>query len=115
MYRFLLYRAIGLLFVLLSVTFITFILGYWGMHVGTGDPIRAMMGTHFDKMTYARLSHEYGLDLPWWQQYFNFIANLLHGTFGLSFNYPERQAWDVVQGGLPFSAELGLEILGVTL
>jgi len=115
MYRFLLYRAIGLLFVLLSVTFITFIFGYWGAHVGTGDPIKSMMGTHFDQQSYLRLQHEYGLDLPWWQQYFNFVGNLLHGTFGLSFNYPERQAWDVVKGALPYSAELGLEILALTL
>jgi len=109
--RFLLTRAIGLVFVLLCVTFITFILGYFA----PGDPIRVMMGTHFDPALYANLKHSYGLDLPWWQQYINFVLNALHGTFGLSYHYQGRQAWDVLSTGLPFSIELGLESFTVTL
>ena len=111
MLRFLLTRVMGLVFVLLCVTFITFILGYFA----PGDPIRAMMGTHFDPLVYAQLKHEYGLDLPWWQQYINFVLNALHGTFGLSFHYQGREAWDVLKTGLPFSIELGLESFSVTL
>ncbi|HEV2662273.1 MAG TPA: hypothetical protein VGU68_16820, partial [Ktedonobacteraceae bacterium] len=42
-YRFLVSRAIGLLFVLLCVTFLTFICGYFA----PGDPIRVIMGQHF--------------------------------------------------------------------
>ena len=111
MLRFLLTRAIGLIFVLLCVTFITFILGYFA----PGDPIRVMMGEHLDPTLYANLKHLYGLDLPWWQQYLNFILNMLHGTFGLSFHYQGRAAWDVLSTGLPFSIELGLESFAVTL
>lgn len=111
MLRFLLSRAIGLVFVLLCVTFITFILGYFA----PGDPIRVMMGDHFNPALYAALRHTYGLDLPWWQQYLNFVANVLHGTFGLSFHYQGREAWDVLKEGLPFSVELGLESFAVTL
>lgn len=111
MIRFLLTRAIGLVFVLLCVTFITFILGYFA----PGDPIRVMMGTHFDPVLYANLKHEYGLDVPWWQQYINFVLNALHGTFGLSYHYQGRQAWNVLNTGLPFSIELGLESFAVTL
>jgi ABC-type dipeptide/oligopeptide/nickel transport system permease component len=109
--RFLLTRAIGLVFVLLCVTFITFILGYFA----PGDPIRVMMGSHFDPTLYAQLKHLYGLDLPWWQQYINFVLNVLHGTFGLSYHYEGREAWDVLKEGLPFSIELGLESFAVTL
>jgi ABC-type dipeptide/oligopeptide/nickel transport system permease component len=111
MYRFLLARVMGLIFVLFSVTFLTFIFGYFA----PGDPIRLMMGTHFDPVLYQSLRHEYGLDVPWWQQYFNFVANALHGTFGLSFHYQEREAWDVLKVGLPYSIELGLEAFAVTL
>jgi ABC-type dipeptide/oligopeptide/nickel transport system permease component len=109
--RFLLTRAIGLVFVLLCVTFITFILGYFA----PGDPIRVMMGDHFDPALYAGLKHQYGLDLPWWQQYLNFVLNVLHGSFGLSYHYQGRAAWDVLSTGLPFSIELGLESFAVTL
>lgn len=111
MLRFLVSRAIGLVFVLLCVTFITFILGYFA----PGDPIRVMMGEHFDPVLYASLRHTYGLDLPWWLQYLNFVSNALHGTFGLSFHYQGREAWDVLKDGLPFSIELGLESFAVTL
>jgi len=108
-YRFLVSRAIGLLFVLLSVTFLTFICGYFA----PGDPIRVIMGQHFILSVYIQLKHEYGFDLPWWQQYYNFVANALHGTFGYSFQYPGSTAWDVLKQGLPYSIELGLEVLFV--
>lgn len=40
MYRFLLTRAIALVFVLVGIAFITFIMGYFA----PGDPIRSLMG-----------------------------------------------------------------------
>lgn len=63
MLQFLIKRFVGLLFVLLAVTFITFILGY----LAPGDPIRNLLGDHFDPVTYVGLKHLYGLDLPWYQ------------------------------------------------
>lgn len=109
--RFLLTRAIGLIFVLIAISFITFILGYFA----PGDPIRDLLGLHFDPVLYRNLRHAYGLDLPWWQQYLNFLSNVLHGSFGYSYKYAYRTAWDIVQTGLPYSLDLGLEILVVTL
>ena len=111
MYRFLLTRIIGLVFVLFGVTFVTFIMGYFAV----GDPIRLMLGLHFRPAAYAELKHQFGLDLPWWQQYFNFLANILHGSFGQSFEYPNSNAWQVLQYGLPDSIDLGLEVLITTL
>jgi ABC-type dipeptide/oligopeptide/nickel transport system permease component len=68
-YRFLLSHAIGLVIVLLSVSFLTFIIGYFA----PGDPIRVMMGIKSVAYpdAYMQLKHAYGLDLPWWQQYYN--------------------------------------------
>ncbi len=113
MYRFLLSRAIGLVIVLLSVSFLTFIIGYFA----PGDPIRVMMGIKSVAYpnAYMQLKHAYGLDLPWWQQYYNFVANVLHGQFGLSYHYQEMQVIDLIRQGLPASIELGLEILAVTV
>lgn len=111
MIRFLVTRIIGLIFVLLSVSFITFIMGY----LAPGDPIVALLGDHATPQIYHILKHAYGLDLPWYQQYFNFLNNLLHGSFGYSFYYLQRPAWDVLKIGLPYSIELGLEILLVTI
>ena len=111
MIRFLITRTIGLVFVLISVSFVTFLMGYFA----PGDPIIALVGNHTTHQVYENLRHIYGLDLPWYQQYFNFLNNLLHGSFGYSFYYQQRPAWDVLSIGLPYSLELGLEVLIVTI
>jgi len=102
MVQFLIKRFIGLLFVVMGVTFITFIMGYFA----PGDPIRLQMGQHADPLLYAQLRHAYGLDLPWYQQYFNFLMGLLRLDFGNSFRYPSRTAWDILSAGVPVSTEL---------
>ncbi|GHO84492.1 ABC transporter permease [Dictyobacter formicarum] len=104
MAQFLLKRLIGLVFVLLGVTFITFIIGY----AAPGDPIQEMMGNHFNLAQYLRLKHQYGLDLPLLQQYFNYIVRLLHGDLGTSFQTENRPVWDILKDGVPTSLELGM-------
>ncbi|MGH2497954.1 MAG: ABC transporter permease [Ktedonobacteraceae bacterium] len=111
MIRFIISRFVGLIFVLLSVSFITFLMGYFA----PGDPIIALLGNHTTPQIYQNLKHAYGLDLPWYQQYYNFLNNVLHGSFGYSFYYLQRPAWNVLCIGLPYSIELGLEVLIVTI
>jgi ABC-type dipeptide/oligopeptide/nickel transport system permease component len=108
--RFLVTRFAGLVFVLSGVTFITFLMGYFSPI----DPIQSMLGSHYRLDTYLALKHAYGLDLPWYQQYWNFVLNVLHGSFGYSF-YHHLPAWDALSVALPYSIELGLEVLIVTL
>ena len=103
MIQFLIKRFIGLFFVILGVTFITFIIGYYA----PGDPIRDMLGPHFNAATYASLKHAYGLDLPWYQQYYNFISRLVRGDLGYSFQTQYRPVWDILKDGVPTSLELG--------
>jgi ABC-type dipeptide/oligopeptide/nickel transport system permease component len=102
MVQFLVKRLIGLVFVLICVTFITFIMGYFA----PGDPIHTLLGQHFTMRTYLALRHAYGLDLPWYQQYFNFITRLLRGDFGLSIIQQNRSVWDILATGVPVSTEL---------
>ena len=102
MVQFLIKRFIGLLFVVIGVTLITFIMGYFA----PGDPIRLQLGQHANPLLYARLRHAYGLDLPWYQQYFNFLMGLFRLDFGRSFRYPSRTAWDILSSGIPVSTEL---------
>src|ERR1041384_2137371 len=108
MTQFLIKRFIGLVFVLLGVSFITFIMGY----LAPGDPIQQLMGQRADPILHAKLAHIYGLDLPWYQQYFGFILRLLRGDLGLSFDTLNRPVWDILKDGVPVSLELGL--LGLT-
>jgi ABC-type dipeptide/oligopeptide/nickel transport system permease component len=104
-------RLLSLLFVLFSVTFLTFIVSY----LAPGDPILNMMGGRQDPVRYAFLKHLYGLDLPWYQQYFNYVVHLLQGNLGFSFKYPERPVWNLIANGVPVSLQLGLMALSLSI
>jgi ABC-type dipeptide/oligopeptide/nickel transport system permease component len=103
MLRFLAHRAVSTIFVLFSLTFMTFMIG----RLAPGDPILQLMGQHHDPVAYARLAHLYGLDRPLLEQYLSYMAGLLHGDFGLSFHYEGRPVWDLIAMGLPISAQVG--------
>lgn len=111
MFHFLLKRLIGFLFVLLCVSFITFIIGYFSPI----DPIRQLLGQHFTQVDWLRLRHAYGLDLPWYQQYYNFLWRFLHFDLGRSIHYQNRSVWDILKEGVPISAELSSWGLLLTL
>jgi ABC-type dipeptide/oligopeptide/nickel transport system permease component len=113
MVQFLIKRFIGLIFVVIGVTFITFVMGYFA----PGDPIRAMMGSHFDPVTYAQLRHAYGLDQPFFVQYWHFLTGLFRLDFGYSFEYQNQPVWDILKQGVPVSAELGFWalVLGILI
>jgi ABC-type dipeptide/oligopeptide/nickel transport system permease component len=102
MIQFLAKRLIGFVFVLLGVTFMTFIMGY----LAPGDPIRDLMGDKFNYDIWVRLRHDYGLDLPWYQQYFNYLGSILHFNLGTSFHFKNRMVWDILKDGVPISVEL---------
>lgn len=111
MLQFLVKRSIGLLFIVLGATFITFILGY----LAPGDPIKDMLGNHFNIHTWQVLRHAYGLDQPWYEQYFQFLGRLLHFDLGTSFHPQQRAVWDILKDGVPISVELALWGTLVTL
>ncbi len=103
MSRLILQRALSLVFVLFSITFLTFIVSYYA----PGDPILNMMGGRHDPVRYEFLRHLYGFDQPWYQQYLSYLGQLAHGNLGYSYKYPERPVWDLIAQGVPVSLELG--------
>jgi peptide/nickel transport system permease protein/oligopeptide transport system permease protein len=102
MLQFLLKRFIGLIFVVMAVSFITFILGY----LSPNDPITVLLGQRYTPARHAELVHAYGLDLPWWQQYWNYLSGLLHGNLGYSFRYERRPVLELLKDGVPISMEI---------
>ncbi len=104
-------RLLSLVFVIFSITFLTFIVGY----LAPGDPILVLMGPRRDPTLYASLRHQYGLDLPWWQQYFNYVGGLLHGDLGMSFRFQGRSVNDILAGGIWVSISLGIVALAIAL
>src|SRR5215813_13309872 len=101
MSRLVLRRLLSLPFVIFSITFITFIVGY----LAPGDPILTLMGSRHDPEVYQQLRHLYGLDQLWYQQYFNYITGLAHGDLGLSFRFQGRPVWTLISDGVPVSVE----------
>lgn len=104
-------RLISLPLVVLSVTFLTFIVGF----LAPGDPILTMMGNQRDPVVYQNLRHIYGLDEPWYVQYWRYIEGLAHGDLGLSYRYAQRPVSDLISGGVGVSLELGGVALGLSL
>lgn len=111
MLRFFLRRILGLIFVVIGVTFITFIMGL----APNEDPIAALLGQHNTPQAYATLKHEYGLDQPWYLQYGRFLVSLLHGNLGLSYRYPGQSVNDILLPTISVSIVLGLSALILAL
>src|SRR5260221_11372920 len=80
MVQFLVKRFIGMIFVVIGVSFITFILGYFAQ----GDANREMLANHFVPTASVSLTHSYELDLPWNHQYWHFLTALVRFTFSLT-------------------------------
>jgi ABC-type dipeptide/oligopeptide/nickel transport system permease component len=111
MIQFLVKRILGLIFVLIGVTFLTFIMGYFA----PGDPITALLGLHNTPALHAKLAHTYGLDLPWYQQYWNFITKAMRGDFGLSFTEQGQTVASIIGPSLQVSVQLGLMAFALEL
>ncbi|MGH6919787.1 MAG: ABC transporter permease [Geminicoccaceae bacterium] len=82
-FRFVLYRPLQLLPVLLGISIISFVL----VHAIPGDPVRAIIGAKATPEVIERVRAQYGLDQPVVVQYFRFLENLAHGEMGRSIVY----------------------------
>jgi ABC-type dipeptide/oligopeptide/nickel transport system permease component len=83
------------------------------------DPIRTAISEpqNYTQQSEATLRHEFGLDVPVYQQYFNYVTGLLHGEWGYSeasdsFGQP---VWSLLKNGVPVSIRLGLYALLLAL
>ena len=82
-YRFLLFRPLQLLPVLLGISVITFMM----VQAIPGDPARILLGVRSTPAALARIRAQFGLDEPLWVQYGYFLRNLLQGELGKSIVY----------------------------
>jgi len=109
--RFLIRRLAGLVFVVLGVSFITFILGY----LAPGGVVYSQLGQHYSPARGAQLRHLYGLDLPWYEQYARYLNDLLHLSLGTSWMNSSQSVLDILSIYLPASIQLGLWGVGVAV
>src|SRR5580698_10354278 len=80
MISFIVDRCVRLVLVLLAITLVSFAF----LHLIPGDPIAIRLGEHASPQQIAYLTHEYGLDRPWWVQLGKYLFALAHGDLGIS-------------------------------
>ncbi|MDQ0268737.1 ABC transporter permease [Cytobacillus purgationiresistens] len=59
----------------------------------------------------ANLNAHFGLDKPWYQQYTDYLMNVVTWDFGPSFKYKSQTVNDLISDGFPVSFILGLEAI----
>ncbi len=110
--RYILRRLLHAVPVLFFVSVIVFLI----LHLSPGDPAVQMYGAQpgvtRDMIEAAR--HEMGLDKPWVEQYFFWLANLLRGDMGQSYvnHLPVRT---VIGQKLPASLELAVASMALAV
>ena len=98
--------AIPTLFVIVTLAFFL-------IRVAPGGPFNQERG--LSPEIKANLEKQFGLDEPLWQQYLNYLNNLLHGNFGPSYNLPDFTVGELFAKGLPISVQLGASALFLAL
>ena len=79
MTAFILRRVLQAIVVMLVVALVAFSLFQY-----VGDPVQLMLGQFATPEDRIRLTHDLGLDQPFWVQFYHFIVNAVHGQFGVS-------------------------------
>ena len=99
-------RLVGLVWVVIGVSLITFIIS----HLIPGDPARLIAGDRASDEIVAAIRSKLGLDLPLYQQYWNYLVGLAHGDLGTSIR-TSRPVLDDIRAFFPATIELALVAL----
>lgn len=107
-YHLLRYIVKRLLFMLLSLYLIisaTFFL----MRAAPGGPFTGEKKLPPEIL--ANLNAYYGLDKPWYSQYFEYLVRVAQWDFGPSFKYKGQTVNELINSGFPVSFTLGMEAI----
>lgn len=109
--RYVVRRLLQMIPVFIGSTLLIFLM----MYVLPGDPVRALMGDQaFDPAVVANIRKDLGLDLPLWQQYANYLGNLVQGDFGREI-VSERPVADIIADAFPVTIRLTLFAFAFTV
>ncbi len=102
MLRYILWRLLGLLGVLLVVSFAAFFLA------------RSVPGGPYDELqkplsaaAKANIQKKYGMDKPFYVQWFNYVVKAAQGDFGTSLQHPSKTIVQLIRERWPASLLLG--------
>ena len=109
MFKFALGRLLQAVPVLLVVITMTFML----VNSAPGGPFSADKAVPAE--VHEALEAQYNLNQPLWQQYLNYLGDVVRGDMGPSFKYPGRSVNELILSGLGTTAELGLYAMLVAI
>tara|TARA_R110002049_G_scaffold23490_59_gene82878 strand:- start:1620 stop:2552 length:933 start_codon:yes stop_codon:yes gene_type:complete len=109
MWRFIGFRVLQSIPVLLVVITVTFFL----VRIAPGGPFSSEKAVIPEVK--AALEAQYRLNLPMFEQYTAYLGDLAQGDLGPSFKYPGRSVNELIAAGFPVTAELGLYALLVAI
>lgn len=110
MQRYIIIRLIQSVFTLIGVSIIVFSLARL-----SGNPLDVLLPDEADDETFIRISELWGLNDPWYVQYFTFVRNASRGEFGPSFKWQGRTAMELVILHLPATLQLAVISIGVSV
>jgi peptide/nickel transport system permease protein len=110
MTRYVAFRLLALVPILLGTSFVSFGL----IHLVPGDPVVAMLGLEADAQAIAALRAKLALDRPFLVQYVAWLGHVMTGDFGRSIQ-GERAVLPLVLTALLPSAQLALAALAISL
>jgi oligopeptide transport system permease protein len=93
--------------------FLIITISFFVMRVAPGGPFNQEKG--LNPVIKANLERQYNLDQPLWQQYLNYLGDLLNGDLGPSYVLPDFTVAELFRAGLPISIQLGASALFVAL
>lgn len=101
MKKYLLKRVLQAIGVIFTISLITFFV----LNIVPGNPVEIMLGEFADQATIQQVTHEMGLDQPILTQYFNWLTNMLHGDFGVSY-FQRRDVLEILMQSFAVTAKL---------
>src|SRR6187551_645757 len=107
-------RLLQGIFVVFIVSFVTFFI----IQAGPGDPIEQMLGEGAQQMTQEDLDpirDKWGLNDPWYEQYWSWLSNLAQGDMGISIVRVGQPVSDMVFEAAGPTVRLNLIALAVAV
>jgi peptide/nickel transport system permease protein len=106
-----------LLRLLVSILFISWIVGslvFLLIHLAPGDPVAVMLGDWASPADEEVLRQKLGLDLPLWQQYWQYISGIVQGDLGESLFYQQPVAMLIAER-FPYTLQLAVMALFIAI
>lgn len=103
MYKYVIKRLLFTIPVLIGAVFLVFAI----MYLTPGDPGTLILGITAKKEAIDALNHQLGYDRPFFVQFFDYLVNMLHGDFGISYR-TQRPVFDEILSRFPTTFWLAL-------